>query len=323
MEFEKPVDETVIIAYLRGDELDQRQLESVEQWLKHEENRREARNLYQTWELTALYSDRKTDLTKGLKAVRSRIAKKKRHVLALPHWQIGIAACVTLCIAAFWFSTQKKSDEQVVIAGDSKRTSIALPDHSVVTLRANTVLTYNESEFASSLRKIYLQGDAFFAVSHDVEKPFVVQTHDATIQVTGTAFMVKCSPDRPTQVIVTEGSVEVSVLQTGKKYILNAGTEITVSGKPSLARTSNVNTLYLKTGIFKFENDSLSAVFRTLSEEFDATFDVKSDSILVCKLTATFRKQSLEMITRVIAQTHGLDIRNENDTIFVEGNGCK
>ncbi|MCD6064402.1 MAG: anti-FecI sigma factor, FecR, partial [Flavipsychrobacter sp.] len=102
-----------------------------------------------------------------------------------------------------------------------------LPDGSVITLNKQSTLSY-PSEFEGDSRSIALNGEAFFNVTPDKEKPFIISVNDITVKVVGTSFNVK-NTDEKTEVIVETGIVavkkndnEVSVNPNEKATVLKS-----------------------------------------------------------------------------------------------------
>lgn len=322
------IDETLILAYLSGEDVGPEKQEAIERWLQKEENQAEAKALFQAWELSALHAAKKVDVAKGLRSVKAKLGiEKAPSTVIFPTWvKLGIAASVIMAaLVTVWFSTDKPT-QPISLTTLEDKTNFTLPDSSTITLRKGAMLTYVGDDFLSSRkrREVTLTGEAYFDVQSDKEHPFTVRTHDAEVTVLGTAFFVKSATNEPTHVLVTEGKVQVAILATGKSYLLEADREITIdSAKTTEVKTLNLNKLYWQTDMLKFEDDSLHTVFETLGREFDLPVILSNEQLRSCKLTATFRKQSLETILEVIAKTHPLTIRNENGTLIIDGDGCK
>ena len=83
-----------------------------------------------------------------------------------------------------------------------------LPDGSFVTLNKNSSIHYPK-KFPGRKRNIELKGEAFFTVTPDKEKPFVISVNDVTVTVVGTSFNIK-SVSGKTQVVVESGIVQVT-----------------------------------------------------------------------------------------------------------------
>ena len=104
------------------------------------------------------------------------------------------------------------------------KTTIELPDSSVVVLNSGSTLSYPD-KFETASRTVLLTGEAFFEVKKNSKRPFYVKTKDVTIKVLGTKFNVKSYPDENTsETTLVSGSVEIlqnnSVqIEEGKKNI--------------------------------------------------------------------------------------------------------
>ena len=107
----------------------------------------------------------------------------------------------------------------------SEKSTVELPDHSVVTLNALSEIEYNKRHW-NDKRAIYLEGEAFFKVTKG--QTFEVITKDGTITVVGTQFNVKQREDY-FEVECFEGKVKVSsqgiekMLEIGDTYQLLNG----------------------------------------------------------------------------------------------------
>lgn len=90
-----------------------------------------------------------------------------------------------------------------------KKTNVYLADHSKVTVREGSKLTF-PLQFASKKRKIYLEGEAFMKIAHDRTKAFITETKDLNVSVLGTEFLVSAYPgESESSVLLVSGKVEV------------------------------------------------------------------------------------------------------------------
>ncbi len=140
---------------------------------------------------------------------------------------------------------------------------VELSDGSVVTLNTNSKMsvTYTEKE-----RNIRLsQGEAFFKVAKNKKRPFIVFAGDTQVRAVGTSFTVRLLPERPIQVLVQEGVVEVirrdmprakpvrAIAETQTLVPLRAPIIVHTVPHPLLARK-----LAWQYGRIAFENETLS-----------------------------------------------------------------
>jgi transmembrane sensor len=100
---------------------------------------------------------------------------------------------------------------------------IPLPDGSVVTLNTNSSMSVN---FNESVRRIRLEkGEAFFRVAKNKARPFIVDALNTEVRAVGTSFTVRALPQRPVQILVQEGVVEVTRTDTSKAAAVRAVAE--------------------------------------------------------------------------------------------------
>ena len=127
------------------------------------------------------------------------------------------AAIFLVAFAFAWFlkpapsisTAQLKSNFYKVKVAYGSKTTIELPDSSVVVLNSGSTLSYPE-KFETGSRTVILNGEAFFEVKKNVHRPFYVKTKDITIRVLGTKFNVKSYPDEiTTETTLVSGKVEI------------------------------------------------------------------------------------------------------------------
>lgn len=126
-------------------------------------------------------------------------------------WLGALAVVVIVTVGAAWIWRQPAS----VTAEPGQQRTAPLPDGSTVDLNSGTTLTYRRGfqtwPFVEADRRVVrLDGEAFFTVA-DGARPFVVETANAEVQVTGTRFNVRSwtATDSTTTVTVTDGQVRV------------------------------------------------------------------------------------------------------------------
>src|SRR5690606_22961051 len=82
----------------------------------------------------------------------------------------------------------------------------------------------------NDVRSVDLEGEAFFDVAKDVDRPFLIETKEISIKVLGTAFNVKAYPDEDkTETTLLEGSIELVVNEMPKeKFMLKPNEKLAV-----------------------------------------------------------------------------------------------
>ncbi len=123
-------------------------------------------------------------------------------------WKLATAAMavVALAVGALWMGRSSRGPETISTPA-GQRQSFTLADGTRVELNANTSVFV---ENGGAERRVRLaNGEAFFVVSKDKARPFIVETPAGSVQVTGTMFNVLTEAASQLDVTVVEGSVQV------------------------------------------------------------------------------------------------------------------
>jgi transmembrane sensor len=113
--------------------------------------------------------------------------------------------------------------------------------------------------------------------------------------------------------------------QANQSVVLRKGEEmIYIKSRDEFIKSavSDTNAVSYKTKIFVFENASLDAVVQKLNEVYGSNI-VLSGDIRSCRLTATFKNESADEVIEIIAETLQLSVKNNGDTLILEGTGCE
>lgn len=164
--------------------------------------------------LLSEYCQFSTDLEEQLPALVSAgiitmpEVKKPRRRFIRSIWLASAALAAAAAIAVMVQPaplTPTKFENLATAAG--QRQSFTLPDGTRVQLNAQTSLAMDNS---GAQRRVQLaNGEAFFEVSKDLSRPFIVETPAGSVRVTGTQFNVHSEAGFPFEVTVLEGSVQV------------------------------------------------------------------------------------------------------------------
>jgi ferric-dicitrate binding protein FerR (iron transport regulator) len=142
--------------------------------------------------------------------------------------------------------------------------SVRLPDNSLVILDAASSIRYPVT-FTGNERRVEITGQAWFEVTSDPAKPFLVQKGDKTIQVLGTHFNVNAYDDEADmKVTLVEGSVKVS--NGGVSNMLKPGQQA-VLGKSDnnvkvISNADMEQALAWKNGQFAYESTDIDQIMR-------------------------------------------------------------
>lgn len=238
--------------------------------------------------------------------------------LAANYTWLKVAAILVLVSAIAWFYNDAQTVEKMqAVTGELVQVD-TLSDGSVITLNKQSVLEY-PSKFKGNQRHVVLaKGEAFFDVSPDRKKPFLITSGNTTIRVVGTSFNVKLKNDA-VEVIVESGKVEVS--KGGKHIFLVPGEKIVASDSENqLAKVKTPDLLhnYYRTKMFVAEDTPLWRMVEALNEAYDSKIEITNPAIRDLPLNTTFNNESLEDILQVISRTFRITVKKEQNRIILK-----
>ncbi|MFA6071553.1 MAG: FecR domain-containing protein [Janthinobacterium sp.] len=145
---------------------------------------------------------------------------------------------------------------------------VRLPDGSLVWLNAASSLTYSAALYQRGVRRVKLDGEAYFEIAKDKAHPFIVSTRKQEVEVLGTHFNVNCYLDEPeTKTSLLEGSVKINdnaLLKPGEQAVTSINKNTTIT-------TFNASkAIAWKNGKFVFEYEPIEGVMRKLGRWYDA-----------------------------------------------------
>jgi ferric-dicitrate binding protein FerR (iron transport regulator) len=212
----------------------------------------------------------------------------------------------------------------VAVAARTERDTVTLADGSTVILAAESRLEY-PAEFGATAREVTLVGEAFFRVTEDASKPFVVRAGHALVQVVGTEFVVRTPIDSANDVTVAvaEGSVSVRavgapstqgvLLQPDQVARVSAGGETVVSDAGDLDRY-----LGWVEGRLVFDSAPLNVVLAELERWYALEFRVADARLSSRPVTARLRVGSLQETMAALSLALGISHQQVGDTIVLK-----
>jgi transmembrane sensor len=254
----------------------------------------------------------------------------------VPRKMISIAASLAIIVAsAITLNTllkrTKDSDLQVKYSEISTElgqlSDVALPEGSLVFLNSSSTFI-RPLGFSEHQRVVQLSGEAYFEITPDANRPFIIHSNQLITEVLGTKFNVKAYPEEDIiSVSVVEGTVRVKrknlqseewvVIEAGEEYLLDHATL-----KEEVKGFSIDKVLGWREGKFVFESSPLERVLPMLSRKFDVEFVVENEQLNQCKLTAEFQNESLQTILDVISFANDIQYEYLGRKIILKGDGC-
>lgn len=277
----------------------------------------------------------------------SLFSKRKRIVFSF-------AALLILAASPFYYFSKKKQLEapseaiSSVVTKNGNRTKIVLPDGSQVWLNAGSNLDYNNSTFNKDLREVSLNGEAYFDVTKNEAKPFIIHTKKMDVKVVGTSFNVRSYNDEKVAVAaLIRGSIEVTlkdrkdqkiVLKPNEKISINTEEEKQISTKnsekiaikqksaipqivvnelkanpinniiPEIAWTQN--RLY-------FEDQSLEDIVPMLEKWFSKAVIIQTQGLKKIRYTGNFENETIENVLSYLKLSRPFNFKIENESVVI------
>ncbi|MDD4108855.1 MAG: DUF4974 domain-containing protein [Prolixibacteraceae bacterium] len=190
-----------------------------------------------------------------------------------------------------------------VISPVGSRTFIELPDGTQVHLNHGSKLSYPQI-FSGESRKVVLEGEAYFTVAHDPDKPFQVETRNLLVTAMGTEFNLMAYTDHHyIEATLAEGKIVMQKKEDGEKHktirVMEPGEHLrylTEQNSFSCAEEDVNKYISWKDGILIFKNDSLKDIAFRLGRWYNIDFEFKCDSLKEFPYTATFIDETLTQI---------------------------
>lgn len=301
--------EELLPRYCEGEVSDDERL-LVEEWIaQSDDNYRIAKQIYTINLATDTMNVlSKVNTEKALANVFRKMSDRRKTGWFI--WLQRIAAILFIPVLIILLVQNFSSKPQLVKklevrTNPGMTTRVDLPDGSVVLLNSESSLSY-PSSFDGNIRDVYLKGEAFFSVTKDDRKRFVVSTpHETRIEVLGTEFNVEAfEKDSVVSTTLVRGKVRFSYVEEArdKSVTLKAGEKLVYNPKQSkvnlYATTGETETAW-KDGKVIFSDTRLPEALHMLSKRYNVEFVIKNDLLKKESFTGSFTHQRLERILEV------------------------
>lgn len=261
-----------------------------------------------------------------------RIAASVTLILGLGWWYIGKDKLSNIS-----FENITSTEDKVTHINNGKKPIVfELADGSKITLEPNSELRYG-NEFGEQKREVFLTGEAFFEVTKDSQRPFLIYTGKLVTKVVGTSFRIKAyEKDDDISVSVRTGKVTVYRQDSKSKNSKSLSTEIvlipnqkavfekdqellvkTLVDKPVKLYDSPKNTSLV------FEETNISEVFNSLEDIYGLKIGFDKEVFNKCSVTANFQNETLYQKLDLICEIIQAKYEIVDGEIMIFGKGCR
>jgi transmembrane sensor len=216
---------------------------------------------------------------------------------------------------------------------------IVLDDNSRVTLMESSTIRYSE-RFSESRREVYLEGEAFFDIAKDPDRPFFVYANELVTKVLGTSFKVSAYPSaRQVTVEVKTGRVSVFaksdpqikdrmsrrelegvILNPNQKIIFE---RVAVRMVKTLVERPEIVLPKSKIPHFEFEDTPASEAFASIGKAYGIDILFDEELLSGCPLTAALDNQPLHEKLTIICKAVEAEYEILDGQIIIHSRGCR
>lgn len=231
------------------------------------------------------------------------------------------------------------------------RTKIVLPDGSQVWLNAGSNLDYNNLDFNKDIREVSLNGEAYFDVVKNAEKPFIIHTKKMDIKVVGTAFNVRSySEEKFSEASLIHGSIEVTLKdRKDQKIILKSYEKISIANdeqnkdeaatkstqknvlknnskpipqivvkelKPNPTNNIIAEIAWTQNKLY-FEDESLEDIGPMIKRWFGKEVNIQNESLKKVRYTGNFENETIEEVLTYLKLSRSFNFKVENEAVVI------
>lgn len=318
------INDDLLVKYLLEEATDI-EISLVKDWLSASpDNYKHYEHFKLIWERSKVFnSTNLVDTSAAWEKLQRRIhntTQKKHVVLPIKRFQwLKIAALFILISGITFFLYKSKNDSVPLLTTNSQNAIVndTLPDGSVVTLNKNSFLSYPK-KFVENKRIVSLQGEAFFKITPNKDKPFIININNIKIKVIGTSFNVK-SINGNTEVIVETGIVLVE--KQNRSIELKPREKIIVKPQDTVLKKESENDKlynYYRTKEFICDNTPLWKLVESLNSTYNSNIIVEREELKNLLITTTFKDEPLDKILSIISETFNITIVKKGQQILLK-----
>jgi len=230
---------------------------------------------------------------------------------------------------------------------------IQLVDGSTVTLEPFSTLKY-PTQFLKKQREVVLKGEAFFDITRDTTKPFVVYANETITKVLGTSFTIKAfEGEKEVEVAVKTGKVAVyanvnslpkKLIGEKEKFVIRTDEQIFIPiPNKKLEVTPNQRVVFNKVRSdmtkavaklplpvkpvkqlpkFRFIEEPLSEVLQAVAAAYELDLHFDETHLNKCLITTNLEDVSIFSKLDIICQAMGLTYQEQDAIIYIYGGDC-
>jgi len=322
------LDDNILEKFISG-QCSERELAEINSYIQESDDN--ARKLFSLEELyhlgreDAFVSEKR--VSRAERKLFERIEREEKQLnrrLAITKWRKYAAIIIIALLGGIGYlliPTNSFKDMVVETASGRDVKEIALPDGTKVWLNSGTTIKYLEG-LEGKERNIFIEGEAYFEVARDIERPFIVQSDVMQVKVLGTIFNMKSNKSsRISDASLIEGEVEVKGNNNEGMIILSPGQRAELNKTTGRLTVKQVNArldAVWRNDLIPFDQADLLTITKTLEEFYDVKI-ILSPNV---KLDMTYsgvvkKKNTIESVLNSLKNSIPIKYRIVGNNIFI------
>ncbi len=318
--------DVIIQKYVKGETSEEENLQ-LHQWIQQSsENKKRFFVEKDIWDSYGFHSDKKKyEVAPELEILKNRIEFRNAYRSIKLINVLKMAAMLVVVFGLGWssqyisFLNKQQTAEittQEITVPKGQVNQIFLADGTRIWINSGSRLTL-PSIFATNERVVKLNGEAFFEVAKDKERPFMVEVNGQQIKVFGTSFNVRAY-DNSNKIETTLKTGQIQLKAGNQTKMLNPGEQSLFNKtekKLVICKVDPTTFSSWKDGRFEFQNEDLIEVFKVVERWYDVEITYDENSFKEMHFSGVIKRNK--------DTVHFLDLLNLTIPISYEIHGDK
>ena len=201
------------------------------------------------------------------------------------------------------------------------KSTLRLPDGTAIYLNAGSTLKIPK-KFAADKRTVFLEGEAFFEVAEDKDRPFTIYSGSLSTTALGTSFNVRAYPEeQKLSVALVTGKVKVVNFEIDTFQILTSNEQLIYNAEERGFIKKNFDTELVTgwyQGILIFQDSDFNEVVHKLERWYGVSFEIKKFPAFQKEYRGKFDNQSLDEVLQVMSFTSGFSYEINDKNVIIK-----
>ena len=244
------------------------------------------------------------------------LLSKSKKMFSIRNIAASIVILIGLSVTTYVIFNNFSQTQFTEISSANSIKDLILPDGSQITLNQNATIIFPK-EFSDNNRTVEFSGEAFFDITKNPAKPFIIRTNKAKVTVLGTSFNVLT--DKKDNITVTVKTGKVQLSKNKKENIILNPKDVGKIKANTLSKDINTDKNYLswKTKCFEYDGELLSKVIEDFNKVYQVNIILQDEEISNLSIVSSPQNKTIDVALSLICTSHNLEYKKENNRIII------